>query len=156
MNNVRNIPCRFRIMSFQRTVVFFLLFQTFLHLRVKGHRPHFPKFMAWRYGQFKYSDLLSCLSLTISHGIYVPADLSDLSNRTTTTSFHSMKTYITVMCKLDCQYWCGQVNLNKMLDGPQILQLIQYVLYLYHVLYFAGRTKGRGYLLFIKCQALCL
>ena len=43
-----------------------------------------------------------------------------------------------------------------MLDGPQILELIQYVLYLYHVLYFAGRSKGRGYLLFIKCQALCL
>ena len=66
--------------------------------------------MAWRYGQFKYSDLHSCLSLTVSHDIYVPADLSDLSNRTTTTTFHSMKTYITVMCKLDSQYWCGQVS----------------------------------------------
>lgn len=43
-----------------------------------------------------------------------------------------------------------------MLDGPQILELMQHILYLYHVLYFAGRSKGRGYLLFIKCQALCL
>lgn len=77
---------------------------SFTSRKSKGATLHLTKFMARRNRWFKYSGLLSCLSLKLSHDICVSTDIADRANYHFPSPFGKLRYYF-VQIELQVLIW---------------------------------------------------